>query len=123
MPWFRMDIHWYEDPKVETAAVQATRVSGAAGTAVIAAFPVLMGKAKAEADGGTVEISWRKLSQEIFAGEDDTRAAIAALVSAGVLSCPVVSDTAATVAFDPMSWKRWQEAARKAASREGGQTA
>jgi hypothetical protein len=123
VPWFRLDIHWYEDPDVEAAAVQAARASTGAATAVIAAFPVLMGKAKAEADGGKVEFSWRKLSQEIFADEADTRTAIAALVSAGVLSCPVTTDIAATVAFNPLSWRRWQEAARKAESREEPQAA
>lgn len=123
MPWFRMDIHWYEDPDIEAAAEEAAAKAGAAGTAVIAAFPVLIGKAKAEADGGRVEFSWRKLSKEIFADVDVTQRAVEAMVSAGVLTCPQQTERSATVAFDPDSWRRWQEAQRKAASRNGGDLA
>ena len=111
MPWFRMDIHWYEDPKIEAAAT-------ASGPLVLSLFPVLLAKAKAQANGGKVEFTWRKLAHELFVEEGQTREAVEALASAGVLSCPHVSALSAVVAFDPMSWRRWQEAARKAARRQ-----
>ncbi len=116
MPWFRMDIHWYEDPDIERAAA-------AAGGVVFALFPVLLAKAKARADGGKVEFTWEKLSRELRFEQDEVEGAIDALVSASVLSCPHTSAWSAEVAFDPASWRRWQEAARKAASREGAQAA
>lgn len=116
MPWFRMDIHWYEDPKIEFAAAEA-------GPMVFSIFPVLLAKAKAQADGGKVEFTWRKLTQELFAEEADVKAAINALVSADVLTCPQASALSAVVAFDPLTWRRWQESARKAASREEAQAA
>jgi hypothetical protein len=111
MPWFRMDIHWYEDPRVEEAAEVA-------GPMVLSVFPVLMAKAKAQNDGGRCEFTYRKMSQALFADWEEIRPALEALVSAGVLSCPDASERSAVVAFDPDAWRRWQEAARKAASRE-----
>lgn len=116
MPWFRMDIHWYEDPKIEAAAASA-------GPLVLSVFPVLLAKAKAENDGGKVEFTWRKLCLEMFAEQAEIEQAVAALASAGVLTCPHLSALSAVVAFDPMSWRRWQEAARKAARREEPQAA
>lgn len=111
MPWFRMDIHWYQDPKIEAAAE-------AGGSLVLAVFPVLIAKAKAQADGGRVEFTYRGLSHELFATPRKVGDAIRALVSADVLTCPESSDRGAVVAFDPDAWRRWQDAQRKAASRE-----
>jgi hypothetical protein len=116
MPWFRMDNHWFEDARIEAAAEEA-------GPMVLAVFPVLLAKAKTQADGGRVEFTYRKLSEAMFAEWDQINPAIEALVSAGVLSCPHASERDATVAFDPMSWRRWQEASRKAASREEAKAA
>lgn len=116
MPWFRMDIHWYEDPAVELAA-------STAGGVVFAIFPTLLAKAKAEADGGRVEFTWGKLARELYFEEEEIKAGVGALTSAGVLTCPQQSAWSATVAFDPKSWRRWQEAARKAAAREEAQAA
>lgn len=110
MPWFRMDVHWFEDPDIEAAAE-------AAGPLVLSIFPVLLAKAKAQDDGGRVEFTYRKLSQALFAEWEEINPAIEALVSAGVLSCPDASERSAVLAFDPDSWRRWQEAQRKAASR------
>lgn len=116
MPWFRLDIHWYEDPAIEAAAEEA-------GPLVLSVFPVLLAKAKAQQNGGRVEFTYRKLGQALFADWEEIRLAIEALASAGVLSCPDASEKSAVVAFDSTSWRRWQEAARKAASREEAQTA
>jgi len=116
VPWFRMDIHWYEDPAIEAAAEEA-------GAIVLSVFPVLLAKAKAQNNGGKVEFTYRKMSQALFADWEEIRPAVEALASAGVLSCPQASEKSAVVAFDPASWRRWQEAARKAASREGARAA
>jgi len=116
MPWFRMDIHWYEDPKIEEASEVGSGV-------VFAVFPVLLAKAKAENDGGKVEFTWKKLSIELAFTQKQLRAAVDALASVGVLTCPQASARSAVVQFDKKSWRRWQEAARKAASREGGDSA
>lgn len=112
MPWFKLDVHWYEDPEVELAAA-----SGGGGV-VFAVFPVLMAKAKAENDGGKVEFAWSKISYELRFEREEIEAAVDALVSAGVLTCPQRSALSATVAFNRDSWRRWQEAARKAERRE-----
>jgi hypothetical protein len=110
MPWFRMDIHWYEDEAIEAAAEKA-------GSLVLSVFPVLLAKAKAQDNGGRVEFTYRRISRDLFAEWEEINAAIEALVSAGVLTCPQASERSAVVAFDPSSWRRWQEAQRKAASR------
>jgi hypothetical protein len=111
VPWFRLDIHWYEDPKVEAAAEVG-------GPLVLSVFPVLLAKAKAQASGGKVEFTWRKFCIEMFSERPELEQAVEALMSAGVLSCPHLSGMSTVVAFDPESWKRWQEASRKAAARE-----
>jgi len=116
MPWFRLDIHWYEDPDVELAAVSA-------GGVVFAVFPVLLAKAKAQTNGGKVEFTWRKICQELLFEEAEIRAAIEALMTTGILTCPHLSAASAVVAFNPKSWRKWQEAARKAATREEAQAA
>lgn len=110
MPWFRMDIHWYEDEVIEAAAEKG-------GSLVLAVFPVLLAKAKAQDNGGQVEFTYRRISRDLFAEWEEINSAIEALVSAGVLTCPQASERSAVVAFDPVSWRRWQEAQRKAASR------
>jgi hypothetical protein len=110
VPWFRLDIHWYEDEKIEAAAEQG-------GPLVLSLFPVLLAKAKAQDDGGRVEFTYRRLSRDLFADWEEINPAIEALVSAGVLACPAASERSAVVAFDPVTWRRWQEAQRKAASR------
>jgi hypothetical protein len=116
VPWFRLDIHWYEDPEIELAA-------SSAGGVVFAVFPVLLAKAKASADGGRVEFTWGKLARELYFEQTEIEAGIDALVSAGVLTCPQRSAWSARIAFNPASWRRWQEAARKAAAREEAQAA
>lgn len=116
MPWFRMDIHWYQDPAIEVAAEEA-------GPLVLALFPVFLAKAKAQANGGEVEFTFRDLSHQMFAGREEISKAIEALVSARVLSCPQLSALSGVVAFDPDTWRKWNEAARKAGKREEQQTA
>lgn len=111
MPWFRMDIHWYEDEDVEAAAEKA-------GPLVFAVFPVILAMAKTQNDGGRVKFTYRKFSEALFADWEEINPAVEALVSAGVLSCPQASERGATVALDPNSWRRWNEAARVAARRE-----
>ena len=110
VPWFRLDIHWYEDDAIEAAAEVG-------GPLVLSVFPVLMAKAKAQDNGGKVEFTYRRLARDLFADWEEINAAIEALVSAGVLTCPQASERSAVVAFDPNAWRRWQEAQRKAASR------
>lgn len=116
MPWFRMDIHWYQEEKVQEAAE-------AAGGVVFSVFPVLIAKAKAQANGGKVEFTYRLFATELFSTEAEIEQAIDALVSARVLTRPQASAKAATVAFDKRTWRRWQESARKAEGREVEQTA
>ena len=105
-----MDIHWYQDSGIEEAAE-------AAGIAAVAVWPVLLAKAKAQANGGRIDVTWRELANCLFTTPAIAKGAVEALVSAGVLSCPVVSGRSAELAIDPEAWKRWNEAARKAASR------
>lgn len=112
MPWFRLDIHWYLDEKIEEAAEQA-------GPFVFALFPVLVAKGKAQANKGRVDFTYRALATELFTTRAEIDKAIDALMSADVLTCPQASARGRTVAFDPKTWRRWQEAARKSASREG----
>lgn len=111
MPWFRLDIHWYLDAKLEAAGEKA-------GPLALALFPVLLAKAKSELDGGRARFTFRELSHATFAKPPQIVQAMEALVSAGVLSCPQLSDVDGQVAFDPDTWRRWNEAERKAASRE-----
>lgn len=110
--WVKLDCHWYEDPDIEAAAEEA-------GSIVLALFPVLLTMAKTQNDGGRVEFSWRSLGHSVFAQNGDAVHGVRALVSAGVLTCPQESERGAVLAFDPQAWRRWNEAARKAASREG----
>jgi hypothetical protein len=110
VPWFRLDIHWYEDEKLEVAGERA-------GPLVFALYPVLIGKAKAQHDGGRAEVNFRLLAGELFTTKPKVKAGIEALASAKLLTCPQLSARSAVVAFDPVTWRRWQEADRKAAGR------
>jgi hypothetical protein len=112
--WIRLGVLWYEDEKLEAAAEAA----GSAGPLVISAYPVLLAKSKVQKDGGKVEFTWRKLSQELFAERTEVKAAVDAMLSAGVLTCPQRSARGATVAFDELAWRKWQDSARKAAERQ-----
>lgn len=116
MPWFRMDNHWFEDEDVEAAGE-------AAGPLVFAVFPVLLAMAKTQNDGGRVKFTYRKFSEALFTDWEEINPAVEALVSAGVLSCTQSSERGATVALDPDSWRRWNEAARVAARRESKKAA
>lgn len=116
MPWFRLDIHWYEDEKLEVAGELV-------GPLAFALYPVLLGKAKAQHDGGKAEVNFRLLAQELFTTKLKVKAAIEALVSASLLTCPQASARSAVIAFDPKVWRRWQEADRKVAGRGGKKTA
>lgn len=112
MPWVPLDIHWYQDAKVEAAGEQA-------GPIALAAFSVLLAMAKAQANGGRVEFTYRSLSHALFTERPAAEAAVEALVSAGVLSCPQVSAGGGVVAFNPEAWRRRNESMRKAFNREG----
>lgn len=117
MPWFRLDIHWYEEEKLEAAAESAGRL----GPLVLALFPVFLAKAKAQTErgkAGKADFTYRLLAAEVFAPKKDIEAAIEAMVSARVLTCPHMSDRGATVAFNPSTWRKWNEAGRKAEERE-----
>jgi hypothetical protein len=114
MPWVKLDCHWYQDPAIEEAAEQG-------GPVVLALFPVVLAMAKAQADGGRVEFSFRALAHALFTDQETILTAIRALVSAGVLSLPEASERAAVLAFDPDTWRRWNDAARKAVSRNGAE--
>ncbi len=114
MLWIRLGVLWYEEEKLEEAA----EVAGSAGSVVIAAYPVLLAKSKVQKEHGVVEFTWRNLSQELFAGRADVEAAIDAMLSTGVLTCPKRSSRGAIVAFNREAWDRWQDSARKAAERE-----
>lgn len=116
MPWFRMDIHWYQDAGLEAAGESA-------GPLALALFPVLLAKAKAQMDGGRAKFTFRELKNATFAKPAQIVKALEALVSAGVLTCPQLSESGGTVAFDPDTWRKWNEAQRKAASREEAQSA
>jgi hypothetical protein len=111
VPWFRLDIHWYLDAKLEASGE-------AAGPLALLLFPVLLAKAKAELDGGRARFTFRELSNATFAKPAEIVRALEGLVSAGVLTCPQLSEVDGQVAFDPDAWRRWNEAQRKAASRE-----
>lgn len=111
--WVKLDCHWYEDPDIEAAAEEA-------GSIVLSLFPVLLAMAKVQNDGGRVEFSWRSLSHSVFAEKDVVIGGIRALVSGGVLTCPEESERGAVLSFDPDAWRRWNDAARKAMSRNGG---
>lgn len=109
--WVKLDLHWYEDPGIEAAGDEA-------GAIVFSLFPVLLAMARSQNDRGRIEFTFRNLSHSIFADTDSVVAGIRALVSANVLELPESSERGAVLAFDPESWNRWNETARKAQSRE-----
>lgn len=109
--WVKLDCHWYEDPDIEAATEEA-------GPVVLALFPVLLSMAKVQNDGGRVEFTWRSLGHSVFAQNGDAVHGIRALVSAGVLTCPEESERGGVLAFDPTTWRRWNDVVRKAEKRE-----
>ena len=111
MAWVKLDTHWYADEDVEAAGEGA-------GPLVFAVFPVLLGMAKSQNDGGKVKITYRKFAEALFGDWEEFNPAVQALVSAGVLTCLDSSERGATLAFDPETWRRWNEAARKAEERD-----
>lgn len=116
MPWFPLDTHYYQDPKIEAA--------GAMTPFAMSVFPMLLADAKQRADGGKVEVSYRKVSNSLFISEEEARKAIAALVEVGVLeavsapvpACPQLSEGSIRLVFP--AWRRWNERFRKASQRE-----
>lgn len=117
MPWVPLDIHYLEDPKIQAA--------GALTPFSLCVFPALLAGAKARADGGKVEVSFRSLAFDLFISEDEARKAVSALVEVGVLeavsapvpACPHLSDLSQRVRF--ASWRKWNERFRKAQQRAG----
>jgi hypothetical protein len=111
--WFKCDNDWYGDEDVQAAAESA-------GPVVFAIFPVLLAMAKKQNDGGSARFTYRDFSHALCGDwEQELNPAVQALVSAGVLSCPRATDRGATVTFKPDSWRRYSEAERKAAKRDG----
>lgn len=111
MPWVKLDTGWFEDEDIEAAGEIA-------GPMVFAVWPVILAMAKVQNDGGKVKLTYRKFAEALFTEWEEIKPALEALASAGVLSCPQATERGATVAIDPDSWRRWNEAARKAAERE-----
>lgn len=109
MPWFALDMHYLDDPKVEAA--------GEMTPFALSVFPALLAEAKQRANGGSVEITYRKLAIKLFVSEREAAKAVAALVSAGVLTCESQDDRAVVVKFP--AWRRWNERARKSEQRGG----
>ena len=108
MPWFALDTHYLEDPKVQHA--------GELTPFALSVFPALLADAKQRANGGKVEVVFRSLAFRLFISEEEASKAVRALVSAGVLTCPEVSDRSCKVEFP--AWRRWNERFRKAQQRE-----
>ncbi len=112
MPWVPLDIHYLDDHDIEAAAEMSREA--------LLVFPAVLAMAKAQSSGGEAEFTYRGLSHKLFSTPAQVTDGIRALVSAGVLSCPQESERGATVAFDPDSWRRWNDMQRKAASRGVG---
>lgn len=111
MPWAKLDCHWYRDAEIQAAAEEA-------GSLVFGLFPVLLAEAKSQSAGGRVKFTYRDLSHALFADREEIAVTVRALVSAGVLTCPESSPHGAVLAFDPKTWRRWNDAVRKAESRK-----
>lgn len=111
MAWVKLDTHWYADEDVEAAGE-------AAGPMVFVVFPVLLGMAKSQNKAGQVKITYRKFAEAVFGDWEELNPAVEALVSAGVLTCLDSSDRGATLTFDPDTWKRWNDTARKSEERD-----
>lgn len=111
MAWVKLDTHWFADEGVEAAGEEA-------GMPVFAVFPTLLGMAKSQNKKGQVKITYRKFGEALFTDWEVLNPAVEALVSAGVLTCLDSSDRGATLAFDPETWRRWNETARKSEERD-----
>lgn len=111
MAWVKLDTHWFADEGVEAAGEIG-------GPLVFVVYPVLLGMAKAQNDGGRVKITYRKFAEAVFGDWEELNPALQALVSAGVLTCLDPTARGATVAFDPDWWRRLNETARKSEERE-----
>lgn len=109
--WAKLDCFYYRDAELQAAASEA-------GSIVFGLFPMLLADAKAQNNGGAVEFTYRDLAHALYEDAEVVLAGIRALLSAGVLSCPVESENGATLHFDPDAWRRWNDAARKAQKRQ-----
>ena len=110
MPWFALDTHYLEDPKVQDA--------GELTPFALSVFPALLADAKQRAEGGKVEVVYRSLAFRLFISEEEAKKAVMALLSAGVLTCPQVSEMSersCRVVFP--AWRKWNERFRKAQER------
>lgn len=110
MPWFPMDTHYLDDPKIE-AAREATPFA-------LSVFPALLAKAKLRSDGGRVEVSYGKLGFELGISAEQAAKSISALVAARILEVESIDDRSARVAFPAATWRRWNENFRKQQSRD-----
>lgn len=104
-----MDTHFAFDPKIQEAGERC-------GPSAISAFMVLLAQAKLRSDGGRTEATYRDLGHAIFASTEEARAAVGALVSAGVLTLESADDRAVRVKFP--AWRKWNDRVRKATQRE-----
>lgn len=107
MPWFALDTRYLRDPKVQAA--------GEMTPFALSVFPALLASAKQEARGGKVEVTFRDLAHDLYLSKEQAEKAVQALVSAGVLSCPQVSEGSCEVVFP--SWRKWNDRFRKAQER------
>lgn len=110
MPWFPMDTHYLDDPKVQKA--------GAATPFALCVLPAMLAEAKLRAKGGEAEITYRKLAFQLFIGEDEAAKAVGALAMARIIEILSQDDESAVVAFPSATWRRWNESFRKQAQRE-----
>lgn len=110
MPWFPMDTHYLDDPKVQRA--------GELTPFALSVFPALLAKAKLRADGGRVEVVYRTLAFQLSISPEETTKAISALVAVRILEVESQDDASAKVAFPSATWRRWNENFRKQQSRE-----
>lgn len=109
MPWFPMDTHYLDDPKVQAA--------GEATPFALSVFPALLAKAKLRAEGGAFEVTYRDLAHTLFLSVDEAAKAVAALVGCGLLTVKSQDDRSIRAAFPSASWERWNRNLRKAQSR------
>ena len=107
MPWFALDTHYLRDPKVQAA--------GELTPFAMSVFPALLAQAKQVANGGKVEVAFRDLAHDLFLSQEEAQKAVEALVSAGVLTCPQMSERCCVVVFP--AWRKWNDRFRKAQER------
>lgn len=110
MPWFPMDTHYLEDPKVQKAG-QATPFA-------LSVLPALLAGAKLRAQGGKVEITYRRLAFDLCISQEEAAKAIAALVMARIIEILSQDDESAVVAFPAATWRKRNESFRKSRQRE-----